>query len=324
MPFALYSHSIFHEKSSPRNLLWVILAAGEIALLPRQAALKLDEQVFDFTSRLKGDSRIAPIYVSSLGALFAADCLKVLPCIKNDIIDTVFADPPFNLGKEYGKNCNDQKPDEAYLQWCKSWIAECVRVIKPGGAFFLYNLPKWNVLLGAYLTELGMDFRHWIAVEISACLPIPGRLHPSHYSLLYYTKGKPKTFRRIRTPIQTCRHCAGEVKDYGGHRDAMNPNGVTLKDVWTDIPPVRHWKFKSKDRRANALSTKILDRVVEMSTVRGDLVFDPFGGSGTTFAVCERKGREWLGTEIDFAKEIVDRLEGNEIHSHKNQDFVEA
>jgi site-specific DNA-methyltransferase (adenine-specific) len=259
-----------------------------------------------------------------LGALFAADCLEVLPRIRNAVVDTVFADPPFNLGKEYGKSCNDQKSDEAYLRWCKAWISECVRVIKPGGSFFLYNLPKWNVLLGAYLTELGMDFRHWIAVEISACLPIPGRLHPSHYSLLYYTKGKPKTFRRIRTPIQTCRHCAGEVKDYGGHRDAMNPNGVTLKDVWTDIPPVRHWKFKSKDRRANALSTKILDRVIEMSTIRGNLVLDPFGGSGTTFAVCEKKGREWIGTEIDFAEEIIDRLEGSEIHSHKNEDFVET
>ena len=104
----------------------------------------------------------------------------------------------------------------------------------------------------------------------------------------------------------------------------MNPMGVNLKDVWTDIPPVRHWKFKSKERRANALSTKILDRVVEMSTLTGDLVMDPFGGSGTTFAVCERKGREWIGMEIDFAQEIADRLESREIHSHKNHDFVET
>jgi site-specific DNA-methyltransferase (adenine-specific) len=209
------------------------------------------------------------------------------------------------------------------LSWCKKWIGECVRTLKPGGSFFLYNLPRWNVLLGAHLSKLGLEFRHWIAVEISACLPIPGRLHPSHYSLLYYTKGKPKTFRRIRTPIQICRHCGGEIKDYGGHRSAMNPNGVNLKDVWTDIPPVRHWKFKSKDRRANALSTKILDRVVEISTLPGELVMDPFGGSGTTFAVCERRGREWIGMEIDFAEEIADRLESGQIHSHKNHDFVE-
>jgi site-specific DNA-methyltransferase (adenine-specific) len=139
----------------------------------------------------------------------------------------------------------------------------------------------------------------------------------------YYSKGKPKTFRRIRTPILKCRHCEGEVKDYGGHRDAMNPKGVTLKDVWTDIPPVRHWKFKSKNREANALSTKILDHVVEMSTIQGDIVLDPFGGSGTTFAVCEAKERHWIGMEIDYAKEIIERLEGDAIQSHRNDDFVD-
>jgi site-specific DNA-methyltransferase (adenine-specific) len=168
-----------------------------------------------------------------------------------------------------------------------------------------------------------MMFRHWIAVEISACLPIPGRLHPSHYSLLYFTKGKPKTFSRIRTPILRCRHCGGEVKDYGGHRGALNPKGLTLKDVWTDIPPVRHWKFKSRTRPANALSTKILDRVIEMSTLPGDLVLDPFGGSGTTFVVCEARGRHWIGTEIDHGPEIVERLTNGEIKSHKNSDYVE-
>ncbi len=250
-----------------------------------QTAFKLDDRIFDISAHLKRGSSIEPSYVSAFGALFSADCMTMLPQIKDAVVDTVFADPPFNIGKEYGQSYKDQKPDKYYLEWCKAWIKESVRTIKPGGAFFLYNLPKWNVLLGAYLTELGMEFRHWIAIEISTSLPIPGRLHPSHYSLLYYTKGKPKTFRRVRTPIQICRHCSREVKDYGGHRDAMNPKGVNLKDVWTDIPPVRHWKFKSKDRKANALSTKILDRVVEMSTLPGELVLDPFGGSGTTFAV---------------------------------------
>ncbi len=291
--------------------------------MARQAALKLDDHFFEFHAFLKPGAKIKPVYTSSLGALFGIDCMSVLPEIQDESIDTIFADPPFNLGKEYGKNSNDQRTHEEYLKWCKEWITECVRIIKPGGAVFIYNLPRWNVMLGAFLSEIGMEFRHWIAVEISACLPIPGRLHPSHYSLLYYTKGKPNTFRRIRTPIQTCRHCSGELKDYGGHRDAMNPNGVNLKDVWTDIPPVRHWKFKSKERKANALSTKVLDRVVEMSTHRGDVVLDPFGGSGTTFAVCEKKGRQWIGSEIDFADEIIDRLESGQIQSHKNDDFIQ-
>jgi site-specific DNA-methyltransferase (adenine-specific) len=290
--------------------------------LARQTPLRWDDTRFDPAPLLKAGAP-KPFFVSSLGALFADDCLAVLPYVRDGVVDTVFADPPFNLGKEYGEKSNDDLSDPQYLEWCKSWIKESCRTLKPGGAFFLYNLPKWNIPLGAYLGEQGLVFRHWIALEISACLPIAGRLHPSHYSLLYYTKGVPKTFRRIRTPIQTCRHCGGEIKDYGGHRGAMNPKGVTLKDVWTDIPPVRHWKFKSKERRANALSTKILDRVVEMSSLPGDLVLDPFGGSGTTFAVCEKKNRRWLGMEIDFASEIVERLESGEIRSHRNDDFVE-
>jgi len=103
----------------------------------------------------------------------------------------------------------------------------------------------------------------------------------------------------------------------------MNPNGVNLKDIWTDIPPVRHWKLKSKKRKANALSTKILDRAVEMTTVEGDVVLDPFGGSGTTYAVCEKKRRRWIGIELDFCDVIVDRLQSNSIHHHNNNDYVE-
>ena len=288
-----------------------------------QTPLRWSDQRFDVRRHLKPETAIVPCHVSPYGALFAGDCVSVLSTIRDESVHTVFADPPFNLGKDYGENCNDLRPEKAYLDWSKVWIAECVRALCPGGAFFLYNLPRWNVLLGAYLTELGMEFRHWIAIEMSASLPIVGRLHPSHYSLLYYTKGRPATFNRVRTPIQLCRHCGKEVKDYGGHREAMNPNGVNLKDVWSDIPPVRHAKFKSRTRRTNALSTKLLDRVVEISTRPGDVVLDPFGGSGTTYAVCEKKGREWIGVEIESCDEIIARLTSGDIHSHRNDDLVE-
>jgi site-specific DNA-methyltransferase (adenine-specific) len=152
------------------------------------------------------NGRPVPAFQTELGALFRGDCLKVLPSIADACIDTVFADPPFNLGKKYGDKVNDQRADHDYLEWCHRWLAECVRVLKPGGSLFLYNLPKWNVQLGYHLGTLGMEFRHWIAVSIKLLLPIPRRLYPAHYSLLYYSKGKPTTFRRVRTPIETCRH----------------------------------------------------------------------------------------------------------------------
>lgn len=273
---------------------------------------------------IKRRARLTPHFQTELGTLFSGDCISVLAKFADNKFDTVFADPPFNLGKLYGKNFDDNLAQAEYLKWCHRWIDECKRVLAPGGAFFLYNLPRWNIQLGAYMMAQGLEFRHSIAIDMKSNLPIPQRLYPSHYSLLYFTKGRPKTFRKIRTPIEICRHCGGELRDYGGHRHAMNPLGVNLKDVWTDVPPVRHWKFKSQKRKANALSTKILDRVVELSTVPGDLILDPFGGSGTTYAVCEKKHRRWIGIELDFCDVIVDRLSHAELAHHKNTDVIEG
>lgn len=249
-----------------------------------------------------------PLFATRHGALYQGDCLVLLRHLESEGVDLVFADPPFNLGKDYGKNVNDSLADEEYLEWCQKWIHECVRVVKPGGAFYLYNLPKWNVELGHALRAEGMLFRHWIAIDIKMSLPIPGRLYPSHYSLLYYTKGKPKTFHRPRLPVPVCRHCGGDVKDYGGHRDKLNPEGLNLTDVWTDIPPVRH--RTTKHRGANALSTKMLERVLAISSGEGDVVMDPFGGSGTTYAVAEQMHRRWIGIELGDCDPIVRRLKG--------------
>jgi site-specific DNA-methyltransferase (adenine-specific) len=80
-----------------------------------QAALELDEHRFDVKPWLKDGASIEPVYTSALGALFAADCMEVLPQINSGVVDMVFADPPFNLGKEYGENCNYLRPDENCL-----------------------------------------------------------------------------------------------------------------------------------------------------------------------------------------------------------------
>lgn len=252
-------------------------------------------------------TQLEPVFTTQLGQLYHADCLTLLPNIESETVDTVFADPPFNLGKQYGHRVDDNRPDGEYLAWCREWLSECIRVLRPGGALFVYNLPKWNIPLGAFLQqEQGLTFRHWIAVDIKFGLPIPGRLYPSHYSLLYYTKGKPKTFSRPRVPIPVCRHCGGEIKDYGGHRNKLNPEGLNLTDVWTDIPPVRH--KSTKHRQGNELSVKLLKRVLEISTNLNDLVLDPFGGGGSTYEAAERMGRRWIGCEIQDCEPIINRL----------------
>lgn len=249
---------------------------------------------------------IEPIFQTKLGKLYHADCLDLLRGLPDNSVDCIFADPPFNLGKDYGNKVNDKLEKYDYLGWCYAWLEECCRVLKPKGSLFVYNLPRWNIHIASFLDKF-LTFRHWISVDIKFTLPIPKRLYPSHYSLLYFVKGPlPKTFHPPRLPMETCRHCGGEIKDYGGYKDKMNPNGINLTDVWIDIPPVRHAKFKT--RGANELSMKLLDRVVDIATDEGDLVLDPFGGAGTTYIVSEIKGRRWVGSEIEDCGPILDRF----------------
>jgi site-specific DNA-methyltransferase (adenine-specific) len=251
-----------------------------------------------------------PILTTAHGTLYHGDCLDLLASMEDDSIDLVFADPPFNLNKDYGPKVRDDLKAHEYVEWCAQWVKECARVVAPGGAIWIYNLPKWNIEIGHRLNEVGMLFRHWVAIDIKMVLPIQGRLYPSHYAALYYTKGKPKYFERPRIPIATCRHCGGDIKDYGGHRNKLNPEGINISDVWTDIPPVRH--AKTKTRGANQLSEKLMERIIGISSGEGDLVFDPFGGSGTTYAVAERLHRRWVGIELGDCEPIVARLTGGD------------
>ncbi len=290
--------------------------------VPMRGEAPLIERNFD-VSPFSRNGSLFPVFTTNRGALFKGDCLKILPGLANEIANTVFADPPFNIGKEYARSVDDCRTGDEYIEWCRKWIDECIRVLKQGGSLFIYNIPKWNIILSNYLLEKKMHFRDWIVVDIKMGLPIPGRLYPSHYSLIYFTKGRHNRFHNIRTPIRLCRHCGGEVKDYGGHRHFMNPMGVNLTDVWDDIHPVRHKKFKSKDRKANVLSSRLVERVVSMTTDPGDLVLDPFGGGGTTFAVCEKLNRRWLGMEIAKTRVIIDRVNSKDLNHHKNDDFVE-
>ncbi|MBI3292418.1 MAG: helix-turn-helix domain-containing protein [Elusimicrobia bacterium] len=283
---------------------------------PKEAAFLLRERfaVYNTTVQLKGKKEnghrqeLEPIFQTRRGQLYQCDCLEFLPTVPDGSADLVFADPPFNLRKNYGQLVDDDLQEEKYLQWSYQWLEELCRILKPGGSLFVYNLPKWNIHFAALLAR-SLTFRHWIAINIKTTLPIPGRLYPSHYSLLYFTKGKPRVFNRPRVPIPSCRHCGGDIKDYGGHRKWLNPAGLNLTDVWDDIPPVRHQKYKS--RAANELSVKLLQRVLEIASEKEDLVFDPFGGGGTTYYAAELMERRWLGCEIEDCKPIIERLSGN-------------
>lgn len=299
------------EEYTGLSRLEILLAVG---IVPEKYKNSFFENIHSISTILENglkeprisQNKLQPFFTTQLGTLFNGDCLEVLASIPDCSVDTVFADPPFNLSKVYDEGINDSLSMTAYTEWCFKWIEECIRVLKPGGALFIYNIPKWTTTFSEFLNKR-LTLRSLIAVDMKSSLPINGRLYPAHYGLLYYIKGTaPKTFNNQRMPLQTCRHCGGEIKDYGGYKNKMNPLGVNVSDIWTDIYPVRHKNQKNRDY--NELSIKMLDRIISMTTKEGDVVFDPFGGSGTTYVVAEMLGRKWIGSELGNCQIITNRF----------------
>lgn len=287
----------------------------------------------EITTDIVNKQELQQVYQSKYGILYHGECLKFLSSLPDESIDLIFADPPFNLGKEYGKGISDRLEEDRYLDWSQQWLSESIRVLKYGGSLFVFNLPKWCIEYGAFLNRQGMLFRHWIACRMPKAFPRGKKMSPAHYGLIYYTKGEPGVFNKVYTPIQVCRHCGGEIRDYGGHRKSLNEKGLNLMDVWdmpedvwedapeadsterlwtlseemwTDIPPVRHRRHKK--RVPNELAPIMLERIVAMASNPGQIVVDPFGGSGTTFYAAEKLHRYWIGCELGDTAPAVERL----------------
>ena len=218
------------------------------------------------------------IYRHSQGEIVCDDALRVLNALSDGCADIVFLDPPFNLGKKYGKNGShhDLKKEADYILYMEQIIVRSAEVLKDGGALYLYHIPKWGIRLSPFLEKF-LQFRHWIAISIKNGFARGNHLYPAHYALLYYTKGDPAVFSRPKVPKPICARCKKELRDYGGYKQYV-VNGINLSDVWDDVSPVRH--HMTKTRTANELPMVIPERIVTISGLSGGLIVDPFAGSG--------------------------------------------
>jgi len=230
-----------------------------------------------------------------INQIIQGDCLELMKNIPDSSVDITFADPPFNLGKKYN-GYRDNKEFHAYLDWCRRWIYEMVRITKPTGSIFVHNIPKWLTYYASFLNEVAY-FKHWIAWDAPTA-PMGKSLQPAHYGILYYAKELKETkFYEIRYPHKRCRNCNYLLKDYGGKKAGLHPFGPLVSDVWTDIHRIKHNKYR--DEHPCQLPIHLLERIILMSTDENDIVLDPFVGTGTTVIAAKRLGRRFIGIDID-------------------------
>ena len=252
--------------------------------------------------------------------ILQGDCLELFRQIPNNSIDMTFADPPFNLKKKY-HSTRDSLELEEYLYWCEKWISEMVRVTKETGSIFVHNIPKWLTYYAGFLNKLA-DFKHWISWDAPTA-PMGKTLQPAHYGILFYAKdAKQNKFYEIRYPHKRCRKCNYLHKDYGGKKELLHPFGPLVPDMWTDIHRIKHSKYR--DPHPCQLPIHLLERIILMSTDEGDIVLDPFLGTGTTAIAAKRLGRHYVGFELDevYATIAHDKVEQQVLNSRVGNVWV--
>ncbi|MEW6444242.1 MAG: DNA methyltransferase [bacterium] len=253
------------------------------------------------------------IYRFHDGEIVCDDALAFLDRLRPATADIVFLDPPFNLGKKYGtrRKVDDRVSETLYFYYMTQIILSSVQVLKQGGALYLYHVPKWATRFAPLLNE-SLDFRHWIALSMKNGFRGKDRLTPAHYALLYYTKGRPGSFKRPKIQVAQCRHCNKPVKDYGGYQRYIK-DGVNLSDFWEDLSPVRH--RSRKHRTGNELPMLLTSRIVSISGRRGGLLVDPFAGTGTSLIAARSAGMQFIACdkESQYLSIMIDRLQGTPI-----------
>ncbi len=232
------------------------------------------------------------------------DCLETLKSMKDNTVDLIFADPPYNLGKDFGNDSDSWKDRKAYLQWCYDWINECFRVLKADGTFYIMNSTQNIPYISIYLQE-----HYYIVNDIVWAYDSSGVQSKKKYGSLYEpiimaTKSEKAKYTFNYQDILV------EAKT-GAKRGLIDYRKNPPQPYNTEKVPGNVWEFArvrfKMDEYENHPSQKpeaLLERIVKASSNAGDIVLDPFGGSFSTSAVAVRLGRKAISMDInrDYCK----------------------
>lgn len=257
--------------------------------------------------------------------LIQGDCIKGMADLANRSVDLVFADPPFNIGYKYDVY-DDSRDDGSYLDWTRRWTAEVVRVLKPDGTFWLAVGDEYAAELKLIVhRELGLSLRSWVVWYYTFGVNCARKFSRSHTHLLYFTRDpKEYTFNDDAVRVPSARQLI--------YADARaDPRGRLPDDTWIlrpqDVPdaftadqdtwhaPRVCGTFKERAGwHGCQMPEQVLARIINACSRRGDLVLDPFAGSGTTLAVAKKLSRRFLGFELspEYARRIDARLAATE------------
>jgi site-specific DNA-methyltransferase (adenine-specific) len=254
-------------------------------------------------------------------AIHLMDCIEGMGRLNDGSVDLAFADPPFNIGYDYDAY-EDRKATNEYLDWSKQWMQNVVRLLKPAGTFWLAIGDEYAAELKVIATrDLGLTCRNWVVWYYTFGVHCKRKFTRSHAHLFYFVKDpKSFTFNDAAIRVPSARQLV-----YADKR--ANPKGRLPDDTWILRPQDLPDGFKSdqdtwyfprvcgtfKERagwHGCQMPEQLLGRIIRACSNEGDLVLDPFAGSGTSLAVAKKLARRWVGFELSkqYAGQIESRL----------------
>jgi DNA modification methylase len=257
----------------------------------------------------------------SWDAIYNEDCLAGMKSMEAESVHLAFADPPFNIGYDYDLY-QDKLASERYLDWCRDWSREVVRLLRPDGTFWLAIGDEYAAELKVMVQrEHGMTCRSWVVWYYTFGVNCKQKFSRSHAHLFHFVKNPEQfTFNLDAIRIPSARQLV-----YGDSR--ANPKGRLPDDTWIlrpqDLPvgfepDENTWYFPRvcgtfKERagwHGCQMPEQLLGRIIRSCSNPGDNVFDPFGGSGTTLVVAKKLDRRFMGFELSpqYAERINARL----------------
>ncbi len=226
------------------------------------------------------------------------DAIEVLSNeIQDGSVDLIFADPPYNIGKDFNGTKDKWESDESYLQWSYQWLDLCIKKLKSHGSFYVMtstqNMPYFDIYLRKRLTILSRIVWYYDSSGIQA-----KRYYGSLYEpILFCVKDKNKyTFNSKDILVEARTGAVRKLIDYRKPIPTVYNSEKVPGNVW-EIPRVRY-RMNEYENHPTQKPVELLERIINASSNEGDIILDPFSGSFTTSYVAKQLKRKSIGIEI--------------------------
>lgn len=233
------------------------------------------------------------IPASLVDAVYPGPIEEVLPRLADGSINTVFADPDYNVGKRYEGKSYSRTFDE-YISWCEAWAKQCLRVLRPDGNLFIVNYPKNNAHLRVrFLDPNAYGVHEYVWVYHSNIGHGERHFTTAHRSILHCTKGPENRFYKnaVAVPYQN-------PTDKRVRALMRSGSAGRMPYSWFEMNLVKNVAV-SKTIHSCQIPERLSEMLFRATTQPGDVALVLFGGSGAELVVCQRLGLHFISAEIE-------------------------